>query len=98
MKPPATRVKVRVSPRATRSEVVGRHGEAWKLRIAAPPEAGRANEETLVLLADAVAVPRTHLSLIAGAGSRDKLVQVDGVAASEVERRLAESSVRKDSC
>ena len=97
MKAPATRVRVRVSPRAARSEVVGRHGDGWKLRVAAPPEAGRANEETLALLAGAAAVPRARLSLVAGATSRDKLVEVEGIPANELERRLAASSTGKDS-
>ena len=96
MKAPATRVRVRVSPRAARSEVVGRHGDGWKLRVAAPPEAGRANEETLALLAGAADVPRARLSLVAGATSRDKLVEIEGVPAHELERRLEASSIGKD--
>ena len=90
MKAPATRVRVRVSPRAARSEVVGRHGDAWKLRVTAPPEA------TLALIAGAAAVPRARLSLVAGATSRDKLVEVEGLPADELERRLAASSTGKD--
>jgi len=88
----ATRVQVRVSPRAGRSEVVGRHGEAWKLRVSAPPVDGRANEATLDLLATALDVRTGALTLVSGAASRDKVVEVRGLAADEVDGRLARST------
>jgi uncharacterized protein len=87
-----TRVRLRVSPRATRSEVVGRHGDAWRIRVAAPPEGGRANAAALALVAEAVAVPRADVRLTGGAASRDKVVEVSGVEAAEVDRRLADAA------
>ena len=88
----ATRVQVRVSPRAGRSEIVGRHGEAWKLRVSAPPVDGRANDATLALLAAALAVPPRDLTLLSGAASRDKVVEVQGLGRDEIDGRLARST------
>ena len=88
----ATRVQVRVSPRAGRSEVVGRHGEAWKLRVSAPPVDGRANDATLDLLAAALGVRPAALRLVSGAASRDKVVEVQGLAGDEIDGRLARST------
>jgi uncharacterized protein len=85
---PSTRLRLRVIPGSTRPGIVGRHGEAWKVRIAAAPERGRANEAVLDLLAEALAVPRRDMRLIAGHGARDKIVELDGIAEDETRRRL----------
>jgi uncharacterized protein YggU (UPF0235/DUF167 family) len=69
--------------------VVGRHGEAWKVRVAAAPERGKANDAVLALLADTLAVPRSSVTLVAGGGSRDKIVELAGIEPDEIERRLA---------
>jgi uncharacterized protein (TIGR00251 family) len=86
MKP--TRLRLRVSPGATRAEVVGCHGEAWKVRVAAPPEAGRANDAVVRLLADTLSVSRNAVTLVSGQGSRDKIVELTGIDHSLAERRL----------
>jgi hypothetical protein len=79
---------VRVIPRARRTEIAGRRGEAVLVRLAAPPVDGAANEALLAFLADRLGVPRRRLALLRGAASRDKVVEVDGMAAPEVLRRL----------
>ena len=68
---------------------MGRHGAAWKVRVAAPPEDGRANEAVVALLAETLDVPRRNISLVSGHGGRDKLVELAGIAPDETERRLA---------
>jgi uncharacterized protein len=88
MATPSTRVRLRVSPGARSSELVGRHGEAWKVRVAAPPEGGRANEAVLDLLAERLALPRRSLSIVSGHTARDKVVQMEGIDRAEGERRL----------
>jgi uncharacterized protein len=86
---PGTRLRVHVSPGASRTAVSGRHGEAWKLRVAAPPERGRANEAVVSLLAETLSLPRSSVTLVAGHGARDKVVEVAGLEPAEAERRLA---------
>jgi uncharacterized protein len=95
-----TRLRLRVSPGAGRAAVVGRYGEAWKIRVTAPPEGGRANEAVLRLLADALAVPRDALKIVSGHSGRDKIVELVGVGPALADRRLSSASAtdrsRKD--
>jgi uncharacterized protein YggU (UPF0235/DUF167 family) len=79
-----------VIPGSGKPGVVGRYGEAWKLRVTAPPERGKANEATLDLLADTLGLATTELRLLSGHGSRDKTVEVSGLTTDEAERRLAQ--------
>jgi uncharacterized protein len=88
MAEPTTHLRLRVSPGATRTELVGRHGSAWKVRVSAAPERGRANDAVVALLANRLRVPRTSLSVVAGARGRDKVVELRGLDAAEAERRL----------
>lgn len=96
----STRVRLRVSPGAGRAQVVGRHGDAWKVRVTAAPEQGRANDAVLRLLAEVLAVPRDTIALVSGHGGRDKIVELTGLGPGLVERRLASASAadrgRKD--
>jgi uncharacterized protein (TIGR00251 family) len=85
----ATRLRLRVVPGSKEPGVVGRHGEAWKLRVTAAPERGRANAATLRLLAKTLGVGSADVRLVAGHGSRDKIVEVSGLGQAEAERRLA---------
>ena len=83
-----TRLRLRVVPGARRSEIVGRHGEAWKVRVTAPPERGAANDAVLELLAEALGVSARDVRLVSGHGSRDKMVELTGLEAEEAEARL----------
>ena len=88
----STRVRLRVSPGANTAHVVGRHGEAWKVRVAAPAEGGRANEAVVRLLAETLSIPREDVSLVSGLGARDKIVQLTGLDPSQIERRLSSAA------
>jgi uncharacterized protein YggU (UPF0235/DUF167 family) len=92
MAKPSTRVRLRVSPGARRSELVGRHGEGWKVRVAEAPEGGRANEAVLDLLARELELPRRSLSIISGHTGRVKVVLLEGIDRAESERRLERAS------
>jgi uncharacterized protein (TIGR00251 family) len=75
---------VRVQPRASRSEIVGLHGDALKVRLCAPPVKGAANGALVELLAAALGVPRHSVRIAAGATSRGKVVEVDGVSVENI--------------
>jgi uncharacterized protein YggU (UPF0235/DUF167 family) len=87
-----TRLRLRVSPGAGRSAVVGRHGDAWKVRVTEAPERGRANEAVLRLLADTLTLPRTALTLVSGHGAREKIVELTGIGPALIERRLSSAA------
>jgi len=89
MTAPRATLRLRVVPAARRSGVVGRHGDAWKVRVSAPAEAGRANDAVLALLAQTLHVRRGDLELTAGFTSRDKVVTLDGLTSETAETRLA---------
>jgi uncharacterized protein len=84
-----TRIAVIVSPGAARSELVGRHGDGWRARVAAPPERGRANAALVELLADALDVPLARVRVVGGHKARRKIVEIDGLDAETVAERLA---------
>jgi len=67
---------VRVVPRASRSEVVGLHDGALKIRVAAPPVEGAANQELVRFLCKKLKVPRASVTLISGASSKNKIIRV----------------------
>jgi hypothetical protein len=84
----AATLRVRVRPRAGRDEIVGWQGQTLTLRVAAPPVAGRANQAVTHLIARAVGVPPTAVSLVGGARGRDKLVRVVGLDPAVLRQRL----------
>jgi uncharacterized protein len=83
------RISIVVSPGSARTELVGRHGEAWKIRVSAPPERGRANSAVVELLASLLDVPRKDVSVVAGGSARRKVVEVAELDADAVAARLA---------
>jgi len=89
MEPRTIRLNLRVAPGAGRSSVVGRHGDAWKLRVAALPERGRANASVVSLLATSLEIGRPDVRVVRGAVSRDKVVEIVGLTFEEAEQRLA---------
>ena len=75
------RFSVRVQPRASRDEVSGVYGDALKIRLAAPPVDGAANDALVNFLSTLFAVPRRAVRILAGESSRSKLIEIDGVTA-----------------
>jgi uncharacterized protein len=75
---------VRVAVRASKSAIVGEHDGALKVRIAAPPVEGAANEELTRLLARAFGVPVRGVEIVGGHVSKTKLVRVVGATAEQL--------------
>ena len=69
-------LSVRVTPRASRDEIL-RDGADLKVRVTAPPEDGKANAAVTKLLAKALGLPKSRLTLVRGETSRDKSFRID---------------------
>jgi uncharacterized protein len=82
------RIAILVQPRASRTELAGLHGEALKVRLAAPPVDGAANEALIRFLAQTLNVPRTAVMISSGLSGRRKHVVVSGLGLAEVARLL----------
>jgi uncharacterized protein (TIGR00251 family) len=84
----AVRIPVRAQPRASRSELAGEYDGALKIRLAAPPVEGAANEELVRFLARLLGVPKSAVRVVSGESGRNKMVEVEGVAVDDVARVL----------
>jgi uncharacterized protein len=81
--------RVRVVPRASRSEIVGEHDGALRVRIAAPPVEGAANEELIRLLARELGVSRSAVEITAGHSGKLKTVRVTGLESSALTKAFS---------
>ena len=88
------RLTVRVHPRARRTALAGRFGEAYKVDLAAPPVDGKANEECIRFFAGLADVPRSRVRIVTGLTNRTKVVEIDGVPQIELEKLLAVAASR----
>lgn len=79
---------VRVQPRAAQSAIAGELDGALKIRLAAPPVEGAANEELVRFLAKLFGLPRQRIAVISGATSKNKIVRIDGLAAADFLRAV----------
>lgn len=77
-----------VVPRARVTSVAGRHGDALKIRLAAPPVDGAANDELVRFLAEQLGVPRTAVTIAAGHTGRRKTVKITGIESAAALRAL----------
>lgn len=81
-------LRLRVVPNAKRSEVVGVHGDAIKVKVQAPAMDGKANEALLDFLAEKLGLSRRSVQLVAGEKSRDKTISITELESDEVRQRL----------
>jgi uncharacterized protein (TIGR00251 family) len=85
----AVRFAVRVQPRSSRAGVDGVHGDAVRVRVNAPPVDGAANEAVVEVIAKALGVAKRAVTIVSGATSRSKVIEVSGVTAAEVRARFS---------
>lgn len=77
-----------VQPRGGRTEVVGWHGDAIKVRLQAAPVAGAANDQLVRFVAKSCGVPRSAVRIVSGRRSRTKRISLAGIGRGEVLRAL----------
>lgn len=86
--PDGIRLTLHVQPGARKSEISGEHGDALKVRLAAPPVEGKANAALLLWLAQYLQVPCKAVSLLSGERNRHKVVAIHGIDATTALQRL----------
>ena len=88
-------IRIHAQPKASRSEVVCPHGDRMKIRIAAPPVDGEANEELVRFLKKMLKISASQLTLVRGQSSKMKDVLCAGLTVTEIEERLSASQDAK---
>ena len=81
-------LKIKAVPNSAKSAVSGRLGDAWKIKLQAVPEDGKANKELVAFLSGKLALPHKAVELVSGASSREKRIRITGLLLDEVERIL----------
>ncbi|HXE64150.1 MAG TPA: DUF167 domain-containing protein [Bryobacteraceae bacterium] len=85
------RLTLKVQPGARRTEFAGRYGDGWKLRVAAPPVDGKANEAIARFLAEFFSVPASAIRIVSGATATRKMVEIRGADPQSLERAILEA-------
>jgi uncharacterized protein (TIGR00251 family) len=91
----AVTFRVRVAARASRSAIAGEHDGALKVRVAAPPVEGAANEELTRLLAREFGVPTRDVEIVSGHTSKTKLVRARGTSVARLLRLASAEQYRE---
>lgn len=78
----SVRLTLHIQPGAKKTEVAGEHGDALKIRLAAPPVDGKANQALMSYLAERFGVPQRQVTLKQGETSRRKVVEISGSSVS----------------
>jgi uncharacterized protein len=81
-------LSVRIQPRASKNEMVTMASGGLKIRLTAPPVDGAANEALVKFLADTLSIPKSHVEIVSGHTSREKIVRISGISGAEVKRLL----------
>ena len=84
------RLSLKVVPGSSRDEIVGWLGDSLKVKVKSPPEKGRANEAVITLLAGALAIDSSLITVVSGHTSPAKVLEIDGLDDAGVRQRLAE--------
>lgn len=86
----SVRISVYVQPRAPKTGVAGMQGDAWKIRVAAPPVDNAANAELIEFIASKLGIPKRNVRVVAGSTGRRKIVEIVGVSLEAVTAALTE--------
>ena len=88
----ASRLRLKVVPKAAHSGIAGWMGDALRVRVTAAPERGKANGAVIALLASALGIPRERIALVSGETQAYKVVEIRGLSDAELRLRLGGTS------
>jgi len=83
-----TVIQIKLVPRSSKNQILGKEGEAYRVKVTAPPVEGLANEALIELLAKKLKIPKKDLEILSGQRSRLKSVRVRGISSEEIGRLL----------
>jgi len=86
----SARLAIKVTPNAGRNEIVGFKDGVLHIKVAAPPEKGKANKELIDFLAEKLAIRKSAVLVVKGQTSRHKIIVIEGMGGDEVLKRLAD--------
>ncbi len=81
-------IRVKLLPKSSRNQIVGREGDHFKVKVTAPPIEGRANKALIDLLAKKLRVPKGSIEIISGKRSRLKSIRIEGLSQEEITRKM----------
>jgi uncharacterized protein len=84
----STKISVKIQPNGGRNQVTGLANGVWKIKVAAPPEKGKANKELIEFLADTLDLRKDQIEIISGQTSHNKLLEIQGLDEAEILKRL----------
>ena len=82
-------LQVKVTPNASRNEIIGLADGVLQVKIAAPPTKGKANRELTAFLSQALGVKKSSLSIVKGQTSRNKVIAIEGLSRDDIMRQLS---------
>ena len=83
-----TVIKVKVIPRSSRTEILGKENDIYRMKLTDPPVEGRANKAVIELLAEKLGVPRREIEIVSGKTGRLKTIRIRGLTAAEIAQAL----------
>ena len=83
-----TVIKVKVIPRSSRTEMLGKENDIYRMKLTDPPVEGKANKAVIELLAEKLAVPKREIEIVSGKTGRLKTIRIRGLTAGEVAQAL----------
>jgi uncharacterized protein (TIGR00251 family) len=83
------KISLHIHPNAARNEVIGFAEGVWRIKVAAPPVKGKANQELVAFLSRILRLSHGSLTIVKGHTSRNKVVAIDNLSHEEVSKRLS---------
>ena len=83
-----TDITVRLAPRSSRNQILGRDGDIFRIKVTAPPVDGKANKALIELLAGRLGIAKGRIRVVSGQTSRVKLIRIEGLSFEEIEERI----------
>jgi len=83
-----TDIKVKLIPRSSRNRILGKSGDAYKVKVTSPPVDGKANKALVDLLAKRLKIPKSSIEIVSGKSSRVKYIRIHGISPEDTAQQM----------